>query len=204
MLSRFALLRRAGPTHIISKFRKSDQSFQNETRWTPIISRNHDVLLNTSDLDHNMLVYYGHTKFGIKYLSETTETPAFPIHGKIIGSQRCLLVNLLVRRNEGNPINVLFVVDTGAGCVMLSLETLRALFPLLPADELDSTFSLYVHSEVKIECILSSGQAKGLNVLGYDYLALLDLSIVIDHKNDEFQLIKVPFVEHDHNIDNTK
>jgi hypothetical protein len=83
---------------------------------------------------------------------------------------------------------------------MLSFETLRAFPPLLSTDELDTTFGLYVPSEVKAECIKSSSQVKGLNILGCKYLTLL---IVFDHKKVKFQFIKVPFVKHDHNIDNT-
>ncbi len=90
-------------------------------------------------------------------MSETTKTPAFPIHGKNVGLHRRLLVNLLVHSNKRNPINVLFVVDTGAGCVMLSYETLRAFPPSLSANELVATFGFYVHFEVKVEFIMSSG-----------------------------------------------
>ncbi len=41
-------------------------------------------------------------------------------------------------------------------------------------------------------------------MLGYDYLASQNLSIVFDHEKKKFQLISVPFVQHEDNIDNTK
>ncbi len=112
----------------------------------------------TSDLNPHELTYWGHKYFGIEYLSEATRTPAFPIEGKIHGLQGRLLANLLVWSIKRNPINVVYVVDTGAGDVQLSFEALRALFPSLSADELDARFMLYVHSDRQIECIQSPAQ----------------------------------------------
>ncbi len=146
----------------------------------------------------------GRELFGIEYLSETVKTPAFPIRGRIVGRHGRLLANLLVRSNKRKPINVVFVVDTGAGGVLLSFETLRALFPSVPPEELDTRLHLYVHSDKQTECNQSHNQAEGINILGFKYLKNLDLSIVFDYKNDEFQLISVPFVRPDHNIDNSE
>ena len=158
----------------------------------------------TSDLNHEKLASLGPTLFGTEYLSETTKTPAHPIRGKIHGLQGRLLANLLVWSNKRKPINVVFVVDTGAGGVMLSIQTLRALFPFTAADELDKDIILHVHCDRETLCTRSGNQAEGLNMLGYTYLESLDLSIVFDFEKEEFQLIKVPVVQPDHDLGNTK
>ncbi len=85
-------------------------------------------------------------------------------------------------------------------CYLSSFETLRALFPSIQADELDATLLLHVHSDRVTECI----RYHDLNMVGYGCLARLDLSIVFDQQNMQFQLVSVPFVQPDHNIDTTK
>ena len=139
-------------------------------------------------------------------MSETSRAPEFPIEGAIFGPERRLVANLLVWSGKGKARNVVFIVDTGARRVLLSFDTLQALFPSFIADELDSKFRLYVHSYQPTECIQSSsyGVTEGLNILGYEYLLQFKLSIVFDHEHAQFQLVNVPFVQLNHEKDNTK
>ena len=147
----------------------------------------------TSDLNPEKIFELGRDHLNIENLSEVTGLPAYPIWAAVVCTQDRLITNLIVRAGNKKHRNVVFVVDTRCKRVMLSSETLRVFFPSPPEDELDSVFQLHLYSDLTTPCSQPTGPARGLNMLGMDYLKKFNLSVVFGCNHAEFQLLKVPY-----------
>ncbi|KAI1729934.1 hypothetical protein Ddc_02607 [Ditylenchus destructor] len=148
-----------------------------------------DVLI--SDINEEELVKIGKMR-GIENLSSGSfSSPAFPVNGKVHGLNIRYMIPLVCQRAgipNSRAIQIWFLVDTSSPYTCLTSKSLEAIFGRNVTNDL---YELAIQDQTsKIECQVSKAHFEEVNILGADAMLLLDLSIQVDWKNREFQLVK--------------
>ena len=122
----------------------------------------------------------------------------FPANGMFYGYNKRLLVNLMCRREsrhvkEYEPVSLIFLVCVTSPYSYLSKTAMNA----LSGNDIDENMSqmrVQIHSDRINECYLASPDKNfvNINVVGMDFITNNKLSIVMNHRKNQFQLIQVP------------
>ncbi|TPX30880.1 hypothetical protein SmJEL517_g05653 [Synchytrium microbalum] len=128
----------------------------------------------------------------VTYLATALVQPAsFPAAGIIRGSNNRLMVNLVCRRDRRHtPVNVIFLVDTGCPHTFVCPQAITALMGK-PLDKFNmpDEIPIRIHSELTTLAHLSPQDKHfaDVNVLGADYLALHEVSLLMNwNRRKEF------------------
>jgi hypothetical protein len=121
---------------------------------------------------------------GVGYLSPAAKFPgSFPVDGEIYGPNNRLMINLFCRRRGGNtqPINVIFLIDTGSPISYLSEKAINALIEN-PGSHLPEQLPVMIHSKEVMKCYLSPRDKHfaDVNVLGMDFLIVNRLTFKVN------------------------
>jgi hypothetical protein len=103
--------------------------------------------------------------------------PAYPVRGCFYGPCRRIFLQLVVRAGQRPPINVLFMVDTGAPVSFLRRDTLRALGFV---DATPECANVTVHG-VSVAVGRSHGHFDSVDLLGQDFFTQLGGVAIIDY-----------------------
>lgn len=115
---------------------------------------------------------------GCARLTAAKDGDKLPVEGIVYGPNRRVFLPLTIRRKiDSPPLNVLFLVDTGAPCTYLRQDTFEALgFK----DYIPSSANVFIHGR-KLPVALSHAHFDTVDLLGQDFLALMGLSLYIDY-----------------------
>uniref|UniRef100_A0A1I7UHD6 DUF1758 domain-containing protein n=1 Tax=Caenorhabditis tropicalis TaxID=1561998 RepID=A0A1I7UHD6_9PELO len=166
-----------------------------DEKWQAYLAvpyKDYDVAMpDIGNEDYNSLAYY----YEIENLSPANSfpSPAFPVAGTIHHSNRFMvpLVCQLIEKPDSQPINIWFLVDTGAPYTCISLKTVEALIGTRDTDQ--RVFNLHIQEKsTKIQCQVSKSNFRHVNILGTDALEQLNVSIFnVPWKRGQFKLDKI-------------
>lgn len=127
-------------------------------------------------------------RLDVENLSPATAFPGtFPVEGIIYGPNRRLMVNLVCRRRgeHTQPINVVFLIDTGSPVSYVSERTMGALLGDASGSNVPRQLSVMIHTETTIECTLSplNKHFADVNVLGADFLVENGLALKAKYRS---------------------
>ncbi len=149
-----------------------------------------DMLLTDITADELLLIA---NLLEVEYLSPATTFPgSFPVSGRIHGTHKRLMVNLVCRRAGKNakPINIVFLVDTGSPFSYLSGTAMDALIGKTGSN-IVKAMDVVLHSHKSILCHLSpiDKHFADVNVLGMDFIYKNGISLHLNCDNDKFELV---------------
>lgn len=129
-------------------------------------------------------------RLGVEYLGKAEFPGVFPVNGSVEGVNKRLMVNLVCKRQSRTSpsINVVFLINTGSPVSYLSENAFKALLP--PDSNIPESLKVCIQTERVIQCHLSPQDKhfRDVNVLGADFLAEHDLSILTDYARKLCQL----------------
>ncbi|KAL1500016.1 hypothetical protein AB1Y20_008569 [Prymnesium parvum] len=146
-------------------------------------SRETDVLL--SDVNESTLQEISIERFKSPYLSvlpPEAATAKWPIKGVLHGTCIRPMVAMPVSRPRGEPVLVVFMVDTGAPSTFVSSSTFDALLPR--GSPIPKETQLVLNS-VHLQVASSKGHFKEINLLGADFLKAAFAKLEIEYYSEE-------------------
>mmetsp|Transcript_32390 Transcript_32390/g.52400 ORF Transcript_32390/g.52400 Transcript_32390/m.52400 type:complete len:187 (-) Transcript_32390:312-872(-) len=146
------------------------------------------------DVDYETLMKIA-LEMDVGYLKEASLFPAvFPVSGIIYGANHRLMINLVCQRvsrsSSARPINVIFLVDTGAPSTHLCAAAYAALIGPCTDAVVPESMRVRIQVEDAIQTFISTKNShfSDVNVLGMDFISTHRLSIINDFSNLEFHL----------------
>ena len=149
-----------------------------------------DLLL--LDVSHNTLCSSIANLLDVEYLGPAKMLTSFPLKGKLFGLNSRLMINFSCRKFGETRVypflNVIFLVDTGSPNSYLCTEAMKAI--LGKGDEMPNVLTVDINQQNSFDFYLSpiDKHYKDVNVLGMDFLARKNLSILMDRDEARFQL----------------
>ena len=128
-----------------------------------------------TDITEADLAHLGRDHFGFERLSLASPADTrFPARGVIDGPNRRVFVPLTVRHSGGEPVRVIFLIDTGAPCTFLREDTLRAL------GFVDGAPNVFING-IKISVSVAHGHFASVDLLGADFLFRARATVGVDY-----------------------
>ena len=149
-----------------------------------------DLLL--LDVTHNILCSTIANLLDVEYLGPAKKLTSFPLKGKLFGLNSRLMVNFSCRKCSETRVypflNVIFLVVTGSPNSYLCTEAMQAILDMKV--EVPHVLTVDINLKNSFDFYLSPPDKhyKDVNVLGMDFLARKNLSILIDRDEARFQL----------------
>ena len=128
---------------------------------------------------------------GHKRLSPADGFLAFPIKGSFYGPSNRIFLPLVVSSAKRGPINVLFLVDTGAPMSFLREDTLEALGF---TESIPSSATVLIQG-LRISVGLSSESFANVDLLGQDFLTRMGGLLTVNYRDFSCELSFLPPLE---------
>jgi hypothetical protein len=151
-----------------------------------------DLLL--LDITHKTLCSSIANLLDVEYLGPAKMLTSFPLKGKLFGLNSRLMINFSCRKCSETRVypflNVIFLVDTGSPNSYLCTEAMQTILGKDRKDEMPNVLTADINQKNSFDFYLSpiDKHYKDVNVLGMDFLARKNLSILMDRDEARFQL----------------
>lgn len=159
----------------------------NPTASKEATAEGNDCLL--SDLNEKLLFTEVSDLLGVKYLSVFDGEDCTCGHGKgtVYGAYNRPIVSLPVRIGCGKPINVHFMVDTGAPRSEIPINVYER---LVGSDHVPNVFNgVVANSMIQLGICSPTGNHRDIPLLGQDYLQLLRATLIVDYAEKSTKIV---------------
>ncbi len=131
----------------------------------------------TTDISEADLARLGPEHFGCERLARASSDAGFPARGVIWGASHRIFVPLTVRHSDGEPVRVLFLLDTASPHTFLRADTLRALGLVASPSTSPNVFI----NGTKVSVSMSHSRFANVDLVGADFLVRVSATVQIDY-----------------------